>query len=158
MNGGLRITEVIDLDHEWPMLAPLLRGLHEHHLSLMDATLREDWEERQKTGIRDQSREGDVMILIAIDAGRPIGLVHGHIAEHPIIHDRTGFVDNAYVHPDARRRGVLSVLLARIEEWFKNKGADAAQLTVVVGNVEATQAWEAKGYKPYMERLRKDLD
>jgi GNAT superfamily N-acetyltransferase len=154
----IEITEVRDLDGEWPALALLFRGLHEHHLLLMDATLREDWEARQKAGIEDQLRTGDVVILVATDGGQPIGLAHAHVAEHPIIEDRTGFVDNAYVRPSARRQGVLSTMLERIEDWFKAKGAHSAQLNVVAGNKEATVAWRAKGYKPYMERMPKELD
>jgi GNAT superfamily N-acetyltransferase len=153
----VEIREVSDLEGEWPALATLFRGLHEHHLPLMGATLRNDWEARQREGIEDQVRAGDVVILVAADGGRPIGLIHGHIAEHPIIEDRVGFVDNAYVRPEARRQGVLSALLERIEGWFREKGAHSAQLNVVVGNEEATAAWKAKGYEPHMQRMRKEL-
>ena len=154
----IEISEITDLDAEWEGLVPLFRGLHEHHLTIMDGRLRRDWEERQRAGIEDQFLTGEAVIVVAKVAGRATGLVHGHIAEHPIIEVRTGFVDHAYVEPEARRQGVLTALLERIEQWFKQRGVGAAQLLVVVGNIEAERAWEARGYRPYMERMRKELD
>ena len=154
----IEISEVTNLDAEWKELVPLLRGLHDHHLTIMEGRLREDWEERQRAAIEDQFVAGEAVMMVAKSEGRVVGLVHGHITEHLVLEDRIGFVDHAYVLPEARRQSVLSALLERLERRFRELGADGAQLYVVAGNAEATTAWKAKGYRVYMERMRKELD
>ncbi len=52
------------------------------------------------------------------------------------------------VHPDQRRRGVGSALLAAAEERFTALGGRRADAMVLDGNASAHQAWRAAGYEP----------
>jgi ribosomal protein S18 acetylase RimI-like enzyme len=52
------------------------------------------------------------------------------------------------VHPDHRRRGIASRLLATAEERFAGFGAFRADAMVLDDNTAAHPAWSAAGYSP----------
>ncbi|MEV6833590.1 GNAT family N-acetyltransferase [Streptomyces sp. NPDC051133] len=52
------------------------------------------------------------------------------------------------VHPERRRQGVASVLLAAAEERFVRLGGRRADAMVLVRNETAHRAWGAAGYGP----------
>ncbi|MFI6938906.1 GNAT family N-acetyltransferase [Streptomyces sp. NPDC050418] len=52
------------------------------------------------------------------------------------------------VHPDRRRRGIGSALLAAAEERFVALGGRRADAMVLVRNESGQRAWEAGGYAP----------
>ncbi|MER6027043.1 GNAT family N-acetyltransferase [Streptomyces sp. NPDC001851] len=52
------------------------------------------------------------------------------------------------VHPERRRRGIGSALLAAAEERFVRLGGRRADAMVLVRNERAQHAWSAAGYGP----------
>jgi ribosomal protein S18 acetylase RimI-like enzyme len=52
------------------------------------------------------------------------------------------------VHPNHRRKGIATALLARAETRFAEFGAFRADAMVLDDNTSAHKAWEAAGYSP----------
>lgn len=62
---------------------------------------------------------------------------------------RRGVVQNLYVDPSARGRGVGGSLLTAAEEALVAAGAERIVLETIAGNDEARRFYEARGYTPH---------
>lgn len=61
---------------------------------------------------------------------------------------RAGVIDQLFVSPDHRRRGVASALLAALCRFFAAHGVEDLSLRYVHGNAEAEAFWAAMGFAP----------
>ena len=153
------IEVVADLDTRWPEIAPLLRALHEHHEPLVGRRLLPDWEERQRQHLEGLLATGDQRILLARLEGRAVGFANGALRVNPAVMAETfGTIDNVYVTPEVRGTGLASQLVRALEGWFRGRGADAVQLSVVAANTHAVEVWTAMGFTPLSYRMTRRLD
>lgn len=60
---------------------------------------------------------------------------------------KRGFITDAYVEPDSRRKGILRKLEKYVLNEFKNRGARTVELNVRSNNEEGRSTWNALGYK-----------
>jgi len=78
-----------------------------------------------------------------------VGVVFGRVvANHRYEPHMAGLVDQAYVRPDHRRRGVATRLVAEVCRFFAEQGAADISLRYVIGNDEAAGLWQALGFVP----------
>ncbi|GAB3418184.1 N-acetyltransferase [Haloparvum alkalitolerans] len=66
-----------------------------------------------------------------------------------------GVIDNLYVEPDARDRGVGGDLLAAAEAALLDAGVDAVALEVMADNAAARRFYERHGYEPHRVEVEK---
>jgi GNAT superfamily N-acetyltransferase len=66
--------------------------------------------------------------------------------------DAYAYVSSVYVLPQARRAGVLRLLLRRASSWCAERGLDEIRLHSVSGS-DANAAWDALGFE-VVEQLR----
>ncbi|SDD10398.1 GNAT family N-acetyltransferase [Streptomyces prasinopilosus] len=101
------------------------------------------------TSISDD-REG-VDLLVARDPGALLLAERGAEPVGTVIAGFDGWRCHLYrlaVHPDHRRQGVASALLAAAEERFARLGGRRADAMVLQRNGTAHRAWDAAGYAP----------
>ena len=60
---------------------------------------------------------------------------------------RYAYVSSVYVHPNARRRGVLRALLREADEWSRARGLDEMRLHNDADSESAEGAWSALGFQ-----------
>jgi GNAT superfamily N-acetyltransferase len=91
-----------------------------------------------------------VCALVAVhERDGVVGLIFGRVAANrSYTPERAGLVDQAFVHPDHRRQGVGSLLVAELCRFFAREGVDDLSLRYVVGNDEAAAFWTALGFAP----------
>jgi len=92
----------------------------------------------------------DSCVLVAehIDDG-VIGVIYGRVVTNrAYIPSRTGIVDQAFVQPKHRRRGVGARLVAELCRFFAGHGVDDLSLRYVAGNEQAAAFWTALGFSP----------
>jgi GNAT superfamily N-acetyltransferase len=61
-------------------------------------------------------------------------------------HSRAGYLFQAFVHPDYRRKGIASQLLEQREAYIRQEGATLAYTLILEGNVASMRYIESKGY------------
>lgn len=80
-----------------------------------------------------------------------IGFITGSIVQRPpvILPHRDGLVDNAYVKPAWRSRGIGTRLCELLLEWFGLQEIDEVRIHYQVSNRDAAAFWEKMGFKPW---------
>ncbi|GAA0301589.1 GNAT family N-acetyltransferase [Halarchaeum salinum] len=92
--------------------------------------------------------------LVGTDA--PVGFVMYHPETGLYEEDATrGVVDNVYVDPAHRERGIGSALLDAAENALLDAGADVLSIAVMAENERARALYEDRGYRPQRHILEK---
>jgi len=66
-----------------------------------------------------------------------------------------GFINNLYVAPEHRQRGLGRLLVEKADEWFRSRGVRRAQLTASTVNPVAIGLYEKMGYETIRVRMEK---
>jgi len=99
-----------------------------------------------------------MLILVARVGGEAIGFMNGRVIRDPeVFEEAYGFIDNAYVRPQSRRKGVGRALLRRAEAWYESNGVAEIRLSVYAANNLGVRFWELAGFEPQSITMRKAL-
>jgi GNAT superfamily N-acetyltransferase len=143
----VRLARKEDLD----CLETLLLALQDH----LEATNPNLWQMKKEArrGLRAQIanrlQAGDSLTLVAehVEDG-VVGVINGRLVSNTrYLPSQAGSIDQAFVQPDHRRRGVGAALVAAICGFFTDQGVDDLSLRYVVGNEEAAAFWTALGFE-----------
>jgi len=114
----------------------------------MPHTLTEDLSEAGRAYRRDLLEDDDALTLLAREVDTRLGYATAKIETPPPIFEQecTCRIDELYVAPDHRRRGVATALLEAVEDWATAQ--DCARLTLVVAadNDPAITLYERSGF------------
>lgn len=107
--------------------------------------------------IRTALANDQIRIFLAVLDGEVIGLSRADIlVSDPIFRlrddPRCGYVDQMYVHPAYRGRGIGTDLLERCEEWFRDEGLGHAMLHSAP---RAVRFYAREGYQPNREMFKR---
>ena len=149
------IGQIEGIGKAWAELEPLFRELHEHHEPLIGHKLLPNWVARQSSYYESQT---PMLILVARIGGEAIGFMNGRVIRDPeVFEEAYGFIDNAYVRPPSRRKGVGRALLRRAEAWYESNGVAEIRLSVYAANNLGVRFWELAGFEPQSITMRKAL-
>ena len=84
----------------------------------------------------------DYFIYKAIVRNKIIGTISSKL-----LSSRRGYITDAYIEPDSRRKGVLRKLEEYVLVELKNRGIKIVELNVRTDNDEGMSTWNALGYK-----------
>jgi ribosomal protein S18 acetylase RimI-like enzyme len=99
-----------------------------------------------------ETREQRGQVLIAELDGQPVGFAAGIVGDLAPFDRLTaragpyGRVTELYVRPAARRQGIATRLLARLDRYFARAGCDAVRIEVFAPNRAARRLYERLGY------------
>src|SRR5215813_1377640 len=89
-------------------------------------------------------------VLVAHEPSRTrrIGMAVGRIVRHEEFEPAVwGHIDDVWVEPAYRHRGICRALMARLLEFFEMSRVDVLMLDYVVGNIEAESTWKQFGFQ-----------
>jgi ribosomal protein S18 acetylase RimI-like enzyme len=147
------------LDHaDLDVVEPLWNALREHHASVTphSGAPRPHADSRARWRVQHERwlSEPDAFVLIAELGGTPVGYAMVHLrAGSPTwpTSERAGEVETLSVHPDARGRGIGTLLLRTVEAELAALGVDELSLHVVSHNDKAMAFYERHGLRPFAQ-------
>jgi len=145
---AIRPAREADLDR----LAELLLALQDHleasNLDLWRMTAQS--RANLKGQVAGRLRAANSCALVAEhDTDGVVGVISGRVmANNRYIPALAGSIDQAYVRPDHRRRGVGTRLVSELCRFFAGEGVDSLTLRYVIDNQAAAGFWAALGFAP----------
>jgi len=95
--------------------------------------------------LRETVGRRDARFLVAEHDCEVVGFGQALAAE-PTVRDEAELA-RLYVRPDHWEAGIGSALLARLEDWLRERGADRLRLAVLADNDAANAFYESRGYR-----------
>ena len=115
-----------------------------------------DYERLLADDLRALFSDQNSHVLLAEADGEPVGYITGRVAvEHGRVLPRKGIVEDWYVMPGARGKGVGAQLLGELEARFAAAGCDVVESATWSGNEGARRAHAALGFREIRVIYRK---
>ena len=93
-------------------------------------------------------RNSKLLVIEDNRSGSVIGMGLGTLQMHDeYVPSNSGKIDDIWVEPRYRLKGLLKNLLLDLLEFFKSKGIESLTLNYVQGNREAEVVWKKLGFK-----------
>jgi len=157
--GRVEVAELAREDAEevvrlWVLLVEEHRSLDPRY------RLGDDAAERYRMFLLESLFRPDHAVFVARANGRPVGYIAGRLVGPSVIFDERleGVVQDAYVLPEHRNRGVGSRLAERLVAHFREKGATNVLLDVSALNPDAERFWRRHGFTEFRRTLWLGLD
>lgn len=108
-----------------------------------------DAEKTMRSFLADLARNSYAFVFVATVGDRTVGFISGELREgSPTFRPKTwASVDDVFVETDHRNGGIGHALLAGVEEWAKQKGADGVSLQVAAANARGRKFYEDLGFR-----------
>lgn len=150
----VRIRDAAEAD--LPTLVGYMAKLALHVSGEPPQTLKKSERERLHQALRGALSDSQKRVLVATTPrGRRIGMGTISIWRNPGIweqagdvEDLNGVIDDVWVEPDYRGRGVFQALLRELLAFAEQRGVDELMLEYSASNAEATAVWARLGFKP----------
>ncbi len=98
--------------------------------------------------LRARFNHGESTLFVAHDeCADPLGFVQLYPSFSSVAMARIFILNDLYVRPDARRKGVATTLLAEAETFGRSLGAVRLSLSTAMTNEEAQALYEAAGWQ-----------
>lgn len=128
-----------------------IRPLEANEVDLLERNLVSGPAGKHREYLYEQQR-GETVYLVAWENGLPVG--HIVLRWAGTIHEPVASrlrncpnIEDLFVHPDYRKRGIGSMLLADAEELARRRRYPAVGLSVAVDNRPARTLYEHRGYR-----------
>ena len=147
MSGGVRVRPATEADQ------PALRKLWEAFEAEIPAPPEfvETWEEEWEDVAADIGGRG--VVYLAEDAEGAVGSIRARMLRGDV-----WYIAFAYIRPEARRRGVLKQLIARVLEEGRRRGSTRVALDVQGDNHAGVAAWRRLGFEPVQLRMAASME
>ena len=129
---------------------------------LLCRTLKQPDSEKKKykDNYKKKMRRKDCIFFVAEDKKKIIGYILGEIEtpEHPHIYNKRGYIVDAFVEREYRRKGVGEKLFKQLIKWFKSKKIKWIKVAVYANNFNSYKFWQSMGFRDYviwMTRIQK---
>lgn len=130
-----------------------MRGRLQDHMEAANPDifpLAPSWREDREKFYRDRIDGPDGIVVVGRRApGGIVAMGVGTIVRRPdTVPDRVGHIDDVWVEPECRGRGIARVIVRRLLKFFAEDNVEKLVLGYVAGNAEAEAFWARLGFRP----------
>ena len=106
-------------------------------------------EKTMRRFLADLANSGYSFLFVAVAGDRTVGFISGELRQgSPTFLPKTwASVDDVFVEPDYRNRGMGRALLQSVEAWAKARDADGISLQVAAANTRGRKFYEDLGFR-----------
>jgi GNAT superfamily N-acetyltransferase len=106
-------------------------------------------EKTMRRFLADVANSGYSFLFVAAAGDRTVGFISGELRQgSPTFLPRTwASVDDVFVEPEYRNRGMGSALLQSVRDWAQERGADGISLQVAAANARGRKFYEDLGFR-----------
>lgn len=163
---NIRIMTETDLDQVSDLFiqqAAHVKNLDDPYCDNEASIIHDDLHGRFSSYLTDLLASPDALIIVAEDGLRIVGFIIGEITPCRVPSfiskvEKVGYIDEAHVLPEYRRKGLLTQMEASLFNFFRAQQVGYVELNYFTANGVAKDSWTALGYRPYMEYARKRID
>ena len=109
--------------------------------------------------LRGDLASRDRAVLVAMEAGTPVGIITGRIHwTLPIrVLRRWGVISNLFVMPGHRNKGVATGLARELLKWFRQRKIKEVRLAVYARNAPALGMFRKLRFREHAVEMQKNL-
>jgi len=106
-------------------------------------------EKTMRRFLSDVANSGYSFLFVAAEGDRTVGFISGELRQgSPTFLPKTwASVDDVFVEPEYRNRGVGRALLQSVQSWAQERGADGITLQVAAANARGRKFYEDLGFR-----------
>src|SRR5215218_583795 len=106
-------------------------------------------EKTMRRFLADVANSGYSFLFVAAAGERTVGFISGELRQgSPTFLPKTwASVDDVFVAPEYRNRGMGRALLKRVQSWARERGADGISLQVAAANSRGRKFYEDLGFR-----------
>ena len=106
-------------------------------------------EKTMRRFLADVVNSGYSFLFVAAAGDRTVGFISGELRQgSPTFLPRTwASVDDVFVEPEYRNRGMGRALLQSVSDWAQERGADGISLQVAAANARGRKFYEDLGFR-----------
>ena len=106
-------------------------------------------EKTMRRFLADVANSGYSFLFVATAGDRTVGFISGELRQgSPTFLPKTwASVDDVFVEPEYRNRGMGRALLQSVKSWAQEKGADGISLQVAAANSRGRKFYEDLGFR-----------
>jgi ribosomal protein S18 acetylase RimI-like enzyme len=108
-----------------------------------------DAEKTMRRFLADVANSGYSFLFVAVTEGRTVGFISGELRQgSPTFLPKTwASVDDVFVEPGYRNRGMGHALLGSVRTWARERDADGISLQVAAANKRGRKFYEELGFR-----------
>lgn len=106
-------------------------------------------EKTMRRFLADLASSGHSFLFVAVVRDRTVGFISGELRQgSPTFLPKTwASVDDVFVEPEYRNRGMGRALLQSVKAWAQERGADGISLQVAAANSRGRKFYEELGFR-----------
>jgi len=97
--------------------------------------------------LRQYTSHRDAFCLVAEEQGQLVGFVTACLLAHPVMEGQIGEIEELYIQPHARRRGIGSALVNQAVALLRGQGASPIRTHVCADSPVAKSFWQHLGWE-----------